>query len=153
MGAYMRPILIAVALSCASTSYAQTTPDQSALPELQQDALLPQIARAMRATLRDPSSVTDLTLCAPTRVKIRDGRPVRWSVLMAFNTRNAYGGYEGRTYYAALFNAGQPTRLDAIMPANAQGLDSLITRSIGHQMIGCPRVSDDRLHSFMVSGE
>lgn len=145
----MRPILMAVALLCARPGYAQSTTDPATQPELGQEALLPQIASAMRRTLRDPSSVIDLTMCPPIKVKVKDGRPVRWTVLLSFNAKNGYGGYEGQTYYGALFNAGQPARLDRIIEANAQGLDTIVTHALAKQMAGCPLVPGDRLRAAL----
>lgn len=145
----MRPILTAVELLCACPGYAQSTTDPVALPELGQEALLPQIAAAMHHTLRDPSSVNDLTMCPPIKVKVKDGRPVRWTVLLSFNAKNGYGGYEGQAYYGALFNAGQPVRLDRIIEANAQGLDTIVTHALAKQMVGCPLIPEDRLRAAL----
>jgi hypothetical protein len=145
MGIAMQPALMAAALIWASASHAQTTPDPLTFPELQQQAMLPQIVDEMRRTLRDPGSVNDLTMCAPVKIKMKNGQPVRWTVMLSFNAKNAYGGYVGLTYYGAIFYAGKRPNLTEIMAANAEGLDSLISRAIEKQMAGCPRIPNANL--------
>ena len=149
MGIAMRPALMTAALIWASSSYAQTAPEPLAFPALQQQTMLPQIVDEMRRTLRDPGSVNDLTMCPPVKIKMKNGQPVRWTVMLSFNAKNAYGGYVGRTYYAAIFYTAKRPRLTEIMAANAEGLDGLISRSIEKQMADCPRIPDADLQRLL----
>lgn len=140
---------LAAALALASPGYAQTAPYPLTFPEFQQDVMLPQIVDEMRRTLRDPGSVNDLTMCSPVKIKMKDGRPVRWTVMLSFNAKNAYGGYVGRTYYGAIFYAGKRPSLTEIMAANAEGLDSLMSKAIEKQMAGCSRIPNVDLQRLL----
>jgi hypothetical protein len=150
IGIAMRPIMLA-ALLCAgaSPSHGQASSDPATCAEFSQDALLAQIADAMHRTLRDPKSVDDLTMCAPIKIKLEDGRPVRWTVMLSFNARNGFGGYAGRSYYAAIFNAGKSTRLTKVAEAGAEGLAGLLTSATEKQMSNCPRVASADLQKHL----
>lgn len=147
----MQPTLAAALLLCASASAAQMTPDPSAYPELQQATYLPQIVTELRRTLRDPGSVNDVTVCSPIKVKMKDGRASRWTVMLSLNAKNAYGGYVGRTIYGAIFYAGKSPRLTPIVQSGAEGLDGLIARATEKQMAGCPRVPDAEVQRLLNS--
>jgi hypothetical protein len=136
----MRPALAAAAVLCSGASHAQTSTASTTYPEFARPALLANVVEAMRRELRDPASVVDLTMCDPIKVKSKDGRPVRWTVMLSFNTKKGFGGYVGRSYYGAVFYANRPPTLSEIVSAGAEGLNSLIARAVEKQMVGCPRV-------------
>jgi hypothetical protein len=88
-------------------------------------------------------------MCSPVKIKMKEGRPVRWTVMLSFNAKNAFGGYVGRTYYAAIFNVGKPLRLVEIIGASADGLNGLIADGIGKQMASCPRIPTADLRDLL----
>ena len=81
--------------------------DPAAYPELASDALLPPILAELKRTLKDPYSIRDFTLCPARAVKLKDGKPVGWAVMLSFNAKNSYGGYEGVKVYSVLFRNGR----------------------------------------------
>lgn len=86
--------------------------DLSGFPAMSRDHTLPMIARALRDHLLDPSSVTNFAVCYPAmKVKITDGRPVRWTIMFSLNAKNSYGGYTGAQQLAAVFRADRPVQI------------------------------------------
>ena len=134
----MRLLFVSAALLCASAANAQTPAESTPFPELEPSATDPQLQRE----LLDPGSITDLRTCAPFKVKVKDGRPVGWLIYFTVNAKNAYGGYTGRTYYAAIFRAGKPPMLSELVKAGAEGLDRIIVKSVEKDMVDCRRVPE-----------
>lgn len=142
----------AVALLLASgTAQAETPPSAAAYPEMAQDAILPPLVAALRQTLRDPRSITDMVLCPPTNIKMKDGRPVRWAVLFSLNAKNAYGGYTGVTMYSGIFRPGKAVDISVSQMAGNEGFDRLINQAIAKKLIGCPRIPDAEIQQLLAN--
>ena len=93
---------------------AQANPDPvvTAYPEMSRERTLPLIARALRDFLLDAASITNFTVCyPPVKVKFKNGRPIRWTVMFSLNARNSYGGYTGAQQMAAIFYADKPVHI------------------------------------------
>lgn len=103
----MRIMITAGAIGIALTGAVRakgTDIDISAYPEMSQERALPQIATALRDTLYDTASVTNFKICyPPAKMKFKDGRPVRWTIMLSLNSKNQYGGYAGNQGMAAVF--------------------------------------------------
>ena len=149
MGNAMRPAIVLAALLCASAVSAQTSVDQTSLPELQRSTIDAQIVSQLQRQLLDPGSISDLRTCAPFNVKMKDGRPSKWLVYFTINAKNIYGGYTGRSYYAALFRAGKPVTVSEVIKANAEGLDHMIVKAVEKDMVDCQQVSNDQIRRLL----
>ena len=86
--------------------------DASAYPEMSHERTLPLIAEALRDHLLDAGSVTNFTICHPAvKVKFKEGKPTRWTVMFSLNAKNSYGGYTGVQQMAAIFYANKPVSI------------------------------------------
>jgi hypothetical protein len=130
---------LAVAASPAS---AKEPIDWTAYPEMARERALPQIAAALRNILFDVDSVTNFMMCyPPVKVKLKDGRPVRWTIMLSLNSKNQYGGYAGNQGMAAVFYANKPVWTFSLqMPLDAETL------------AGCARVPDAEIQR-LIQGE
>jgi len=146
--------LVAALLVTASSPIARTAAaDVSAYPELAPANLLPAILTELKQTLKDPSSVRDFVLCPADKVNFKDGKPVRWSVLLSFNAKNGFGGYEGAKMYAAVFRNGQLSgKIVATQFPNSDGFVGLVNDMVARKMANCPAVSDQALQRSLVPG-
>lgn len=126
------------AAALANGAYAETF-DWRTHPEMVRDKALPAIAASLRSTLFDAASVTNFMLCyPPVKVKMKDGKPVRWTVLMSVNSKNQYGGYTGNQGMAAVFYADRPLSTISIGgPLDAKTL------------AGCTRVPDAEIQTLI----
>lgn len=145
---------VAIAAAAANLavvgSHAAPPVDVSAYPELAPDALLPPIIAELRRTLKDPQSVRDFTLCPPVKVKMKDGRPLRWSVLLSFNAKNSYGGYDGIKMFSAGFRQGRLiSGVNSAQFNNNEGFAGLVNNAIARKMAQCPIVPDERIQQMM----
>ena len=121
----------AVALTPAAPAAATETEDLSAYPEMSRERTLPALAKALRDHLLDAGSATNFSACyPPVRVKFRNGRPVRWTIMFSLNARNSYGGYTGLQQMAAVFYADRPVSIISTGMAPLQ------------RFRNCPRVPD-----------
>ncbi len=78
-------------------------------PEMSKERALPQIVAALRDTMIDATSITNLKICyPPSKVKIKNGKPVQWSFLLSLNAKNSYGGYTGNQGMVAVFYSDKP---------------------------------------------
>lgn len=111
----MRPtlkLLLVVVSALPSVEIAARAGDPSTYPELSKEQTLPAIAHALRDHLIDAGSVTNFAACYPAlKVKLREGRPVRWTIMFSLNSRNRYGGYTGSQQMAAVFRLDQPVEI------------------------------------------
>ena len=83
-------LLGAGALPPAAPASAAEAPDLALYPEMSRDRTLPALAHALRYHLLDPSSITNFSACyPPVKVKFKDGKPVRWTVMFSLNARNS----------------------------------------------------------------
>ncbi len=145
--------LFAPALLLVGLPASAETIDPNAYPELAPDVLLPPIIAELKRTLKDPRSVRDLVLCPATKVKLENGRPVRWSVLISFNAKNSYGAYEGSKFFGAVFRNGRLSgRLVATQFGSDDGLEGLINAAVARKMANCPTVSDEKLQQLLTGG-
>lgn len=134
----MRQAYALAALLLAPAAAAQT----AQFPELERSVTDPQIVAQLQRQLLDPGSIMDLRTCAPFNVKMKDGRPSKWLVYFTINAKNAYGGYTGRSYYAAIFRAGKPVNVSEVVKADAQGIDTIVVKAVEKNMVDCRRVPD-----------
>lgn len=122
-------------------------------PELAPEALLPPIIAALRGSLVDAYSIRDLRVCPAGKVKLKGGKPVRWSVQLSLNAKNSFGGYAGTTTYAVIFRDGQVS--GRVVPTAAPGTDaiaSLINSTIARQIARCPIVPDVTVQQLLSPG-
>lgn len=77
------------------------------LPNRQTQAFGCAIVEGLRSSLRDPWSIRDFAICPAKNIELVDGSPARWTVMIGLNSRNAYGGYTGRTIYSVVFEDGE----------------------------------------------
>lgn len=134
----MREVFALAALLCASAAIGRT----DAVPELERSVTDAQIIAQLQRQLLDPGSMTDLRTCAPINVKLKNGKPDKWLIYFTVNAKNAYGGYTGRSYYAAIFRAGKKPVLSEVVKAGAEGLDRIIVKSVEKDMVDCRRIPD-----------
>jgi hypothetical protein len=101
-------VLLAVPFAANSAQPA----DLTSYPEMSREHTLPAIAHALRDYLIDAGSVTNFAVCYPAmKVKLRDGIPVRWTIMFSLNARNSFGGYTGAQQMAAVFRPGRPVEI------------------------------------------
>ena len=103
-------LLLMLLLTAPASASAESKPeDLSAHPEMSRERILPLIAKGLRDHLLDAGSVTNFSVCyPPVKVKLKNGRPVRWTVMFSLNAKNSYGGYTGLQMMAAIFYADKP---------------------------------------------
>lgn len=148
----LRLMIAAVALLSGTSANADPI-DPAAYPELAPDVLLPPIIAELKRTLKDPYSIRDLVLCRPEKVKIKDGRPVRWSVLFSLSAKNSYGGYAGVKMYSAVFRDGRIAGgLSSAEFENDTGLSGLINSMVARKMATCPTVPDEKVQQLLSPG-
>lgn len=113
--------------------------DWTVYPEMSRERALPQIVASLRNTLTDAGSITNFLICyPPLKVKLKDGRPVRWTIMLSLNAKNQYGGYAGNQGMAAVFYSDKPVWTFSIqgpLPGNVVG--------------GCTRVPDAEIQRLL----
>jgi hypothetical protein len=109
---------------------------------MSQERTLPIIAAGLRDSLLDPGSVTNFAACyPPVKVKLKDGRPVRWTVMLSLNSKNSLGGYTGLQQMAAVFSADKPVWIfTSGMPPSSKLLST------------CTRIPDAKIRQ-LIQGE
>ena len=115
----------AIGIALTGTTQAKDTDiDISDYPEMSQERALPQIASALHDTLYDVSSVTNFKICyPPAKMKFKDGKPVRWTIMLSLNSKNQYGGHAGNQGMAAVFYSDKPVWVFSIdMPLDRKTL-------------------------------
>jgi hypothetical protein len=123
----MRTAIAAVLMAAAWIGHASAQDtDPTTYPEMSQERTLPLIAAALRDNIIDPGSITNFSACYPAvKVKYENGRPVRWTIMLSFNSKNGYGGYAGLQSVAAVFYADKPVTIFASgMPPRSKRLAS-----------------------------
>jgi hypothetical protein len=82
---------------------------------MSRDQTLPAIAQALRDYLIDAGSVTNFAACYPAlKVKFKDGRPIRWTIMFSLNAKNSFGGYTGAQQWAAVFRPNRAVELISV---------------------------------------
>ena len=116
--------------------------DLSAHPEMSQERTLPLIAAGLRDNLLDAGSVTNFSACyPPIKIKLNDGKPVRWTIMLSLNSKNSLGGYTGLQQVAAVFSAEKPVRIISTgMPPSSKLLST------------CTRIPDAKIRQ-LIGGE
>lgn len=148
MGTIMRATMIAGVMAASLMSGPAMAKDRdfdwTMYPEMAKDQALPKIAASLRNTLFDAGSVTNFMMCyPPVKVKVKDGRPVRWTVMLSLNSKNRYGGYAGNQAMAAVFYSDRPVWTFSVgMPIEALG---------GRALAGCERVPDAQIQRLIQS--
>ena len=113
--------------------------DWTAYPEMSRERALSQILASLRNTLTDASSITNFMICyPPVKVKLKDGRPVRWTIMLSLNAKNQYGGYAGTQGMAAVFYSDRP-----VWTFSIQG------PLPGNLLPGCSRVTDAEIQRLL----
>lgn len=131
-------ILLTQSALLSAPSSAQTSA-ASTYSEMSREQTLPLIARALRDFLVDSGSVTNFSVCYPAlKVKMRDGRPLRWTIMFSLNARNRLGGYTGAEQMAAVFRPDRPVEI--ISTGMPPGLGDYGT---------CTRVPDAEIHRMI----
>jgi len=69
---------------------------------------------------------------------MKDGRPVRWTIMMSANAKNRYGGYAGNQGMAAVFYSDRPVWTFSI----GSTLDA-------KTLAGCSRVPDGEIQRLI----
>ena len=142
--------LLAPALLMVAAPASAADINISAYPELAPDALLPPIMAALKRTLKDPYSIRDMVLCPAGKVKLKQGKPVSWSVQFSLNAKNSYGGYTGVQTYAAIFRNGRLSgNVIATGFPGGEGIAGLINSEISRQLALCPTVSDEKVQQLL----
>lgn len=121
-----------------------------AQPELQPEALLMKIVPAIQRSFVDPGSTQQFQLCRPHQAKMKDGALLSWAAMFVANTKNAAGGYGGRTIYTAIYRKGRvDISAGTSLLGGQQGFDMLIAREMERQTGNCPRIPDDKLKALL----
>jgi len=144
-------ILLATSLS-DSTAPAQAQPQTASLiyPEVSEGALLGQILPKLKRAVRDPYSIRDFTLCSPRGLKLKDGRPDRWSVFFSFNAKNAMGGYVGIETWMAVFRGGRLSgQLTPTQIQSTDGLMGMLNRKLQRELEACAPIDDQRIQAML----
>jgi hypothetical protein len=140
--------VILLALAAAASQ-----PTAASFPELEPKTLLLPILAELKRTLADPYSVRDFTLCPADRLKLKDGKPVRFDVSFAFNAKNSFGGYMGVKTYAAVFRNGRISGgITATHFDKSDGISGLVNEAIARKVTNCPTVADELIQRLMSSG-
>lgn len=149
---FLVALILLVSCGFARPVRAKVDVNTAAWPELSPDALLPPILAELKRTLNDPYSIRDFTLCEAAKIKLKNGKPDRWSVQFAFNAKNAYGGYAGVRTYIAVFREGRmASTILSSQFESSDGLEGLINSMVARRMATCPTVSDDKIRELMNS--
>lgn len=129
---------------------AKPTAEDLAHSDFQPDVLLARIIPEIQKTFVDPASTQQFQLCIPRRMKLENGRIVFWLVDFVANTRNASGGYAGRTFYTTAFKKGRFQIIPGTsLVGKQQGFDMLIAREMKRQTSDCPRIPDNQLKALL----
>jgi hypothetical protein len=89
-------------------------------------------------------------LCRPHQVKMKDGVLISWATLFVANTKNAVGGYGGRTIYVAIYRNGRvDISAGTSLLGGQQGFDMLIAREMERQTADCLRIPEDKLKALL----
>lgn len=120
-------------------------------PELAPARLLPPIIEALKRELPDARSLREFVICPPAKIKLGKAprRPTSWYVPLAFEARNATGGYTGSTMYGAIFREGKRVQISQVQLASNEGLDGIINRAIAKTMKDCPILAEDTLQELL----
>ncbi len=142
--------MAALAAAGAAQPLAAQQPPAISHPEVSREALLHQILPKLKRTIRDPYSIRDFTLCSPRGLKLKDGRPDRWSVFFSFNAKNAYGGYVGIETWLAVFRKG---RLSGELIRSelhvTDGLMGVLNRPLQREMEACSPIPDNQVQHLL----
>ena len=142
--------LAAAMMLSAIPAAAKDAVDPAAYPELASDALLPPILAELKRTMKDPYSIRDFSLCPARAVKLKEGKPISWAVMLSFNAKNSYGGYEGVKIYSVLFRNGRISGgLNAAELGSSTGLAGLINSAIAKRMASCPMIPDATIQQIL----
>jgi hypothetical protein len=142
--------LAAVMMLSAIPAAAKDAVDPAAYPELASEVLLPPILVELKRTLKDPYSIRDLTLCPPRGIKLKDGKPTSWVVMLSFNARGSFGGYEGIKIYGVRFRNGRVSGpVTATELASNAGIDGLINSAIAKLTATCPMIPDATIQQII----
>jgi hypothetical protein len=123
---------------------------------------LSKIVDKLRTELKDPYSIRDLRVCAPTASEAfySYGRsawqPATWSTMISLNSKNSYGGYTGVKVFNVTFEHGEALRINEM-----SGLDGLISPSQNADLIArtramaeaCPRIPDAEIQKLLQGNE
>jgi len=139
-------------LAAAAVTAAQPQPAPSSFVETRPSAMLEQILPKLRRTLADPYSVRDFSLCPPCGLKLKKGRPDRWTVFFSFNAKNSLAGYTGIRTWLAAFRGGrlQGEPFDAGVD-DTSGLMVVLNRPSQRQLATCAPVPDEEIQRLMIS--
>lgn len=114
--------------------------------------VIPALVERLRLELRDPQSIHDLTVCAPsTRGAVlepgRRGawRPALWTVTFALNSKNGLGGYTGRRRWVAMFAGDKVTSLMSGELRDWPELDAALDQAVA----ACPRIPDAEVQKLL----
>ena len=133
-----------------SAAIAKPTPAELAHPDLAPDMILAKIIPELQKTFIDPASTQAFQLCRPHQAKLQEGQLSSWAAMFVANTKNAAGGYSGRTVYTAIYKKGRMLISSGTsLLGNQQGFDMLIAREMERQTSDCPRIADDRLKELL----
>ena len=114
----MRPALMlffVILLAQPSPAISAQSGDVPGYPEMSREQTLPAIAHALRDYLLDAGSVTNFEVCYPAlKVKFKDRKPLRWTIMFSLNAKNSFGGYTGAQQMAAVFRQGRPVEIISI---------------------------------------
>jgi hypothetical protein len=147
---YLPAALAAAFMLSAAPAPAKDAVDPAAYPELASDVLLPPILAELKRTQKDPYSIRDFTFCPPRAVKLKDGRPISWVVMLSFNARGSFGGYEGIKIYGVRFRNGRVSGgVTATELASNAGIDGLINSAIAKLTATCPMIPDAAIQQII----
>lgn len=126
-------------LANAPAGAKEETFDWTAYPEMSRERALPQIVGSLRGTLTDAGSITNFMICyPPVKVKLKSGRPVRWTIMLSLNAKNQFGGYAGNQGMAAVFYSDKPVWTFSIQGPLPDNISA-----------GCTRVSDSEIQRLL----
>jgi hypothetical protein len=147
---YLPAAVAAALLLSAAPAPAKDAVDTAAYPELASDVLLPPILAELKRTAKDPYPIRDFTLCPPRAIKLKDGKPISWVVMLSFNARGSFGGYEGIKIYGVRFRNGRVSGpVTATELASNAGIDGLINSAIAKLTATCPMIPDATIQQFL----
>ena len=152
MQTYRIALTLAAIATQASLPAAAQTAVASDWPEMAPDVMLPQILSSLKRTLKAPRSIRDFVFCPPAKVKMKDVKPVRWSILFSLNAKNSFGGYAGVQMYGAIFKNGRLSNVVSTQIENNTGLDGLINNMVAAKMVSCPAIPDEKIQQLLSSG-
>jgi hypothetical protein len=154
--AWIRTLGVAVTATIIATPAAPADAqkvDVTQFPELSAEASLPIIFKGLRRFLKDYGSISDFALCPePEKVKMKNGKPERWTYRFSLNAKNAYGGYTGIEHYYATLYAKKPVDITKMTMDGQGGFDSLVNRAIEKQMAKCDFLPKARVEQLRDGG-